>query len=109
MSDNKLTDCNNKYNNCPALMSDGRGFTDYRPINHINNLLIVNNNLTNHYTYRDFLIQNAETLMDHNRNIAIQNNVCDQCDGMYEDASNANENTNTDCIGGTHKKEYSNV
>ena len=59
MSNNKFTNSNNKYKNCPALMSDGRNFTDYRPINHINNLLVMNNNLDNNYSYREFLIQNA--------------------------------------------------
>ena len=90
-------------------MSDGRGFTDYRPINQINNLLISNNNLTTHYTYREFLINNAETLMGHNRDIAIDNNICDQCDGVYKESSNATEDTNTKCIKGTQQEIYSKV
>jgi len=79
MSDNNHIPCNNQFQNCPALMSDGRNFTDYRPINHINNLLISNNNLENHYNYRDFLIQNAEKIMDMNRDLMHDNNKCDQC------------------------------
>ena len=106
MSDNKFTNSNNKYKNCPALMSDGRNFTDYRPISHINNLLVANNNLENNYNYREFLIQNAELLMDNNRNIAIQNNICDQCPGIYEESCNASKETNPTCLNGTQKKEY---
>jgi len=87
-------------------MSDGRNFTDYRPINHINNLLVMNNNLDNNYSYREFLIQNAEILMENNRNIAIQNNICDQCPGIYEESCNANKETNTTCLKGTEKKDY---
>ena len=42
-----MTNCNktsnNKYFNCPAKMSDGRHFTDYRPSCYVNNLLRYNN------------------------------------------------------------------
>ena len=36
---------NNKYFNCPPRMSDGRHFTDYRPVCDVNNLIASNNNL----------------------------------------------------------------
>ena len=100
MNTTKFTDSNNKYKHCPALMSDGRNFTDYRPISHINNLLIVNNNLKNNYTYREFLIQNAETIMKNNRTIAIENNTCDKCTGSYETTD-----SNTTCLTGTENKD----
>ena len=85
MSDNKYVPCNNQFQNCPAIMSDGRNFTDYRPINHVNNLLIANNNIENHYSYREFLIQNAEKLIDMNRNLMTENNKCDQCTDTTKD------------------------
>jgi hypothetical protein len=84
MSVKRFTDSNNKYHNCPAIMSDGRNFTDYRAIRRINNLLGFNNQLKNDYTYREFLIQNAAKIMEHNRNMSIQNNICDQCPDMYK-------------------------
>ena len=34
-----LKTSNNKYFDCPALMSDGRTFTDYRPSNYVNDLI----------------------------------------------------------------------
>ena len=44
----------------------------------------INNNLENHYNYRDFLIQNAEKLMDMNRDVMHNNNKCDECPGQAE-------------------------
>ena len=83
MSDNKYTASNNQFLKCPALMSDGRNFTDYRPINHINNLLIINNNIQNNYSYREFLINNGEKLIEMNRSVAYDNNKCDQCTKFF--------------------------
>ena len=84
MSDNKFTNSNNKYKNCPALMSDGRSFTDYRAINHINNLLISNNNIENNYAYREFLTQNAEQIIENNRKMTKKNKTCDQCENDHK-------------------------
>tara|TARA_B110000908_G_C10261749_1_gene459823 strand:+ start:2623 stop:2952 length:330 start_codon:yes stop_codon:yes gene_type:complete len=109
MSDNKFTGSNNKYTDCPALMSDGRGFTDYRPINHINNLLISNNDIENNYAYREFLTQNAQSLIDINRGIAIKNNICDQCPGIYKEESNSNDTTTSECVQGTEGKKHAEV
>jgi hypothetical protein len=91
MSDNKFTNSNNKYKNCPALMSDGRSFTDYRAINHINNLLISNNNIENNYAYREFLTQNAEKIIENNKQISIENNKCDQCKDVTETKSESTD------------------
>lgn len=54
---------NNKYFNCPALMADGRVFTDYRPSGYVNDLIRIQNGLTNSYDYRQFLIHYASDLM----------------------------------------------
>ena len=54
---------NNKYFDCPALMSDGRAFTDYRPSSYVNDLIRVQNNAYNSYDYRQFLIHHAGDLM----------------------------------------------
>ena len=97
MSDNNFTPCNNQFKNCPALMSDGRNFTDYRPISHINNLLIMNNNLENNYSYREFLIQNAEKIMDMNRDLMYDNNKCDQCPDHFKENADKDLNKEFNC------------
>ena len=41
MANNCNKTSNNKYFDCPALMSDGRVFTDYRPSSYVNDLSIL--------------------------------------------------------------------
>ena len=69
----------NKHLQCPARMSDGRAFTDYRPSNFINDLIRADNNISNSLHYRVFLQQNANSLMDRQRQIACQLNCCGPC------------------------------
>lgn len=70
---------NNKYFNCPALMSDGRQFTDYRPSNYVNNLIRMTAGVMGSYDYRQFLINNAELLMQANIQYAYEMNGCKPC------------------------------
>jgi len=55
---------NNKYLNCPPLMSDGRLFTDYRPRGTIDNIIIQDGEkyLPN-FNYRTYMTNNANTIM----------------------------------------------
>ena len=69
----------NKFMDCPPRMADGRHFTDYRPNCHTNNLLRADNEIGNSFQYRSFLTENAETLMDKNREIACAKNCCTPC------------------------------
>ena len=73
---------NPKYQGCPARMSDGRHFTDYRPNCHLNGLIQSQNNIKNSYHYRNFLQDNGSKLMDMNKNHAINKNYCDSCDAV---------------------------
>lgn len=58
---------NNKYHSSPALMSDGRLFTDYRPRNDINiELQNFNPSMTNHQ-YKDFLMDSSDILRNRDR------------------------------------------
>jgi hypothetical protein len=68
-----------KHLQCPPRMSDGRHFTDYRPSNFINDLIRADNNISNSLHYRVFLQQNADSLMDRQRQIACQLNCCGPC------------------------------
>ena len=56
-----------KNHNCPALMSDGRHVTDYRPSCYVHDLIQKQNGLHNSHQYRIFLQNNANTLMTVNR------------------------------------------
>lgn len=70
---------NNKYPECPALMNDGRMFTDYRSSCYINNVLRVNNGIRNSYDYRQFLINNGSDLINTIRSYNIQKSSCNNC------------------------------
>lgn len=70
---------NNKYPGCPAMMNDGRAFTDFRSPCYVNNLIRVKNNIHNSYDYRQFLIHNADNIMSSLRKYNIQKNGCTPC------------------------------
>jgi len=74
MNCNKTT--NNKYFDCPALMSDGRLMTDYRPSNTLNDMIRLNNNVHSSNNYRQFLINNAESIMSVNEDYIVEKNGC---------------------------------
>lgn len=69
----------NKFFDCPPRMADGRHFTDYRTSCQVNDLLKVDNRISNSFQYRVFLQENANTLMDKHREIACSKNCCMPC------------------------------
>ena len=71
---------NNKYDNCPARMSDGRIFTDYRPGCFLNNSIIVSNKLTNNFEYRMYLTRNADKIINTNNKYIQYKYGCKDCD-----------------------------
>tara|TARA_A100001015_G_C15016562_1_gene725816 strand:- start:1627 stop:2100 length:474 start_codon:yes stop_codon:yes gene_type:complete len=70
---------NNKFFNCPALMSDGRAFTDYRSSCYINTNLLNKNDFNSSYQYRQWLIHNAVKLMNNNNAYNNRLNGCAPC------------------------------
>ena len=58
---NKTSD--NKYFDCPAVMSDGRAFTDYRPSTTVDDMIRIGNNVRSNYEYRQFLTNNATAII----------------------------------------------
>lgn len=70
----------NKYKECAPRMSDGRHFTDYRPNCDVNSFIRTDNNVQNSFDYRLFLQNNAESLMNKNREISTKKNLCKPCD-----------------------------
>lgn len=93
----------NKYNNCPPLMADGRMFTDYRP-RCIANFAVAggaslpgNFDLPNSYEYRQYLIKNASDIMAKNRQMAYQNNACGPCTNPYNEGTMLPEQSMVKC------------
>ena len=58
---------NNKYFDAPARMDDARTFTDYRTSSSVDDMIRYSNNVMSNYEYRQFLINNADEIMDINR------------------------------------------
>ncbi len=54
---------NNKFKTSPAIMNDGRSFTDYRPACYVDSMIANNNKISGSNEYREFLIQNGLHLM----------------------------------------------
>lgn len=73
---------NNKYPDCPAIMDDGRAFTDYRPSCYTNDLIRTMNGLHSSFAYRQFLQHNAVQLMDTIRLYNIKKNGCRPCNAV---------------------------
>ena len=67
---------NNKYFDCPALMSDGRIMTDYRSSTTLNDMIRLNNKVHSSNDYRQFLVNNAEDIMNVNENYITEKNAC---------------------------------
>ena len=78
MSLDNLRVPNNKFQDCPAIMNDGRFITDYRQNVMINKQLKKQNNIKlNNYEYRQFLIKNARRIMDMNTDVIKKINNCE--------------------------------
>jgi len=67
---------NNKYFDCPALMSDGRIMTEYRQSGTLNDMIRLNNNVLSSNQYRHFLTNNALEIMNINNQYISEKNNC---------------------------------
>ena len=74
---------NNKFFTAPPRMSDGRHFTEYRENTKVNDLLGKDAEAKNSYEYRQFLINNAERIMDLNNKQAFLLNGVSECKKPY--------------------------
>ena len=70
---------NNKYFECPARMSDGRIFTDYRGSAYVNDLIRYTNQINSNYDYRMFLTHNANQIMNLNNTYTKDKVQCTDC------------------------------
>lgn len=74
----------NKHFMCPPKMADGRAFTDYKPRCAVHSSLMTAGSGSasaslNSYELRQFLINNAENIMDGHRNQAQKASACGPC------------------------------
>jgi hypothetical protein len=69
----------NKYQDSPPRMADGRHFTDYRPSCDLNNVIKQDNQISNSFDGRLFLQRNASEIMDINKKDACVKNCNREC------------------------------
>ena len=77
--------------NCPALMSDGRHGTDYRPRNDAFQAMASRNNLTDSYDTRTFLQNNATELIKLNQQYFKSQKGCESGKFIHPDPSGSDE------------------
>ena len=74
---------NNKFFTAPPRMADGRHFTDYRPTFDLNNKIQNDNNIETSYDYRMFMSNNADRIMEVNRQHSQLKNGVNNCKQPY--------------------------
>lgn len=67
---------NNIYLSAPPLMSDGRNFANWQPGTEIDNILKKKANITNNTQYRQYLIHNADKIVELNQLESCNNCGC---------------------------------
>jgi len=70
---------------CPALMSDGRIATDYRPQCYVHDLINKQNGIKNSHDQRKFLQDNAKKLMNLNLQYFNNKSGCNTCEHFHVD------------------------
>ena len=81
---------NNKFPTCPALMEDGKIFTDYRTHKVADLELAAKYKIGDSQSYRVFLQENAKSLILHNKK-ALNMYVCSpRKDAVYEPLNKKN-------------------
>lgn len=89
----------NRFFNCPPKMADGRNFTDYRPrcFANADDLKAPMNS----YEYRQYMINNAEKIMQNNIIRVTKENSCGPCVEPYNQGTMLPEQTMIECNGST--------
>ena len=84
---------NNSRNNfdCPALMSDARFGTDYRPKNDAHTAMLDYNKIKSSYDARLFLQNNATTLMKLNHKYLTEQKGCPSAVWIHPDPMGIDE------------------
>ncbi len=74
-----VMDNNPVYRHCPPKVSFPIHFTSFAPQCDVDFQIQLRNGIRNSYDYRMFLQENAQDIMNHNRNVAIQRNAGEPC------------------------------
>lgn len=67
---------NNRHHSCPALMSDGRIFTNYLSNRMYNDFIKYKNNINVNTDYKDFLQSNATVIIAENNELLEKASKC---------------------------------
>jgi hypothetical protein len=87
----------NKQFSCPPRMADGRHFTDYKPRCYGDRPVELIGKPMNSYEYRQYLITNAEGLMNSWRDASYQANMCGPCVEPYNVGTMLPEQSKVEC------------
>jgi hypothetical protein len=67
---------NNFHSNFPALMSDGRSFSNWQPTAVLNDQIRTRENLKTNWSYRQYLQNNADSIIAFDQSTACQQTGC---------------------------------
>jgi hypothetical protein len=67
---------NNFYPNFPALMSDGRSFSNWQPTAVLNEQIRRRDNIKTNWDYRQYLQKNADSIIAFDQSTACQQTGC---------------------------------
>jgi hypothetical protein len=87
----------NKQFSCPPRMADGRHFTDYKSRCYGDRPVELIGKAMNSYEYRQYLITNADSLMNSWRESSYQANMCGPCVEPYNIGTMLPEQSQVEC------------
>jgi hypothetical protein len=67
---------NNIYPNSPAMMSDGRAFSNWQPTAALNEQIRAREHIQTNWAYRQYLQKNAISIMEFDQTTACQQTGC---------------------------------
>ena len=67
---------NNFHSNFPAIMSDGRSFSNWQPTAVLNEQIRTRENLKTNWAYRQYLQNNADSIIAFDKSTACQQTGC---------------------------------
>jgi hypothetical protein len=71
---------NNIHLDSPAIMADGRTYSNWLPTAAINENIRKRENINTNWDYRNYLQSNAENIIDMNRRVACEQTGCTPID-----------------------------
>ena len=100
---------NNKHKECPQRMADGRNFTDYRPKCISNFADFIPDETMSSYDYRQYMQNNATTILNKIRQDVYNANKCGPCVKPYNVGTMLPEQNEVVCNKSTCKSTLKNA